>query len=71
MSKLTLGNSAVYRFCYDEMDRLASETGRDGWEQHYRYNGAGNLIERGSYGGRPSLGYVALVFDAGMLVDIR
>ncbi|MFJ5539859.1 RHS repeat-associated core domain-containing protein, partial [Vreelandella titanicae] len=31
---------------YDEMDRLASETGPDGREQQYRYDEAGQLIER-------------------------
>ncbi|GGW47567.1 hypothetical protein GCM10007158_05740 [Vreelandella hamiltonii] len=46
LSELTLGNGAVYRFSYDAMDRLASETGPDGREQHYRYDDAGQLIER-------------------------
>ncbi|WP_447894338.1 hypothetical protein [Vreelandella sp. GE22] len=41
-----MGNGAVYRFAYDDMDRLASEIGPDGREQQYRYDGAGQLVER-------------------------
>ncbi len=40
-----LGNGAVYRFAYDEMDRLARDR-PDRREQRYRYDAAGQLIER-------------------------
>ncbi|WP_235507305.1 DUF6531 domain-containing protein, partial [Acidovorax sp. Leaf78] len=46
LTELINENHAVTRFAYDSQDRLVKETGFDGRSQSYRYDAAGQLIEK-------------------------
>ncbi|RYF39947.1 MAG: RHS repeat protein, partial [Comamonadaceae bacterium] len=46
LTELVNENHAVTRFAYDSEDRLVRETGFDGRIQSYRYDAAGQLIEK-------------------------
>ncbi|KQO24332.1 hypothetical protein ASF11_20675 [Acidovorax sp. Leaf76] len=46
LTELINENHAVTRFAYDSQDRLVEETGFDGRTQSYRYDAAGQLIEK-------------------------
>jgi len=46
LTELINENHAVTRFAYDSQDRLVRETGFDGRSQSYRYDAAGQLIEK-------------------------